>query len=204
MRGDEGIVDPAVIAFVWKQLNGELELAIERLAVTVGIYVDEVAGLRNRKAILAKEPLVHFHLPLVRLSVGIIQGDGFHRARRFVIDYEEIAERVDPHVVDGSEKEEVRGGVEKADPAKRLAPLIDPRIAQRHGVDPVLRHERVGSAIEPMNVELLLEKRIDGIVKRERRAVGAADAEPSVEVKTARTLKEELQFAAAQCIRFRR
>ena len=79
-----------------------------------------------------------------------------------------------------------------------LAPNIHLRMIKRHGIHAVFLHDGVLGAESAVRVEFLFEQCVNGGVERKRKSGRSGGTEAIVDIKTSRTLFEEVNFGTAQ------
>ena len=138
---------------------------------------------------LANEPLIHFHLPLVGyLPIGIDVDLAIFR-RCLVVDDDNFSGRINPQIIDSTSDDQIRWRMMHLHTLKILTPFVDLWMLERHGVDAVLLHQRVGRRIYAMYVEFFLEQPVDEGIDVERWTGRAANAETVIDKKAARTFQ---------------
>ena len=65
LHARERRLNPSVVAGVWDDLGAEFNPIIKSVEIHAAVGIYKVAGVADTKAILAQQPLVHFHLPFV-------------------------------------------------------------------------------------------------------------------------------------------
>jgi hypothetical protein len=192
------LLDPLIAPVIGDEEHRELKPAVERLAIPVAVDVDEVAAIRDGEAVAPQEPLVEFHLALVRLLPPVVERDRLLRASRLVVDDDELPVRRHPQIVDRPEEEEVGRRMVELHADEVLAPAIELRVGEGDGIEAVRSHERMGLTCGAVPIELLLQERIDGRIEGERWPLDPPDAEPAIEVEAAGAALEELELGAAE------
>ena len=72
MRFYNRFFHPNIASRIRQNLHIKFKLAVEGLNVSLPVYINKIASVRNLKTILAQKPLINFHLPLVRLPIFVI------------------------------------------------------------------------------------------------------------------------------------
>jgi len=198
MRIVESRIHPLVRPVVGENLNGKLQLTVERCPVLAAIDEDEVSAPRNLEPALPQEPLIDIHLTLESLLPFVIERNLLLGCSRLVVHDDQLAVLALPYVVHCSGDEEIRFLVEILHTGEIRPPLIQIVMRERHRIDLVLLHERVRLAFGAMDIEFLLEQVVDSNIECERRPRHPTDAQPPVEVEATGTLKEQFYLAAAE------
>lgn len=197
--GHQRRLDPGVVPGVGNEGDLEFHPAAESVRGAVAVAIDEVAGPGDAEAVLAQQPLVELHLPLVGdLPVGV-DADLFVLGGGLVVGDDELARaEIDPQVVDRARQQEAGVLVQEADALEVLPPFIQLLVVEGHGVDVLPQHVGMRLAEGAIMVEFLLQQVVDGDVEVERRAGRRIDTEAAVDVEAARALEEVLEPVPAQ------
>jgi hypothetical protein len=75
-----------------------------------------------------------------------------------------------------------------------MPPGVELLVLEGYRVDASCAHQRVRPALRPVDIELLLEERIDGDVQREGRSRGRANAQAAIQVEAPWAFEEEVEL----------
>lgn len=140
----KGRFNPRIIPGMREQGDFKFQHAVKRVSIKVTIAKYEISGRMYRKIITPEQPLIDFHLPLIPLLPFTIEGDLRIRSGGFVVDNNQLACRVNPHIINTTPHGKMGSFVIPLDtPTERIAPLVNPFMLERYCVNAVFGHVRM-------------------------------------------------------------
>ena len=85
-----------------------------------------------------------------------------------------------------------------SDTLEVLPPHFELGVLDRYGVNTFSKHQGVRGAFGAILIKLILQELIDGRIQGEWRSRWSADAKSPIQIKAARAIQEEIEFAAAE------
>lgn len=195
---------PRIVSGIGNDFNVELQLFVEERLARVPIAIDKISSWRDIESVLLEKPLIYFHLPLVSPLPFSIQIDLAGLRSRLVVNDNDFPFWINPDIINCSGNQQIGSPVQIFYSFKGVPPGINIFVLVRHRINSEFFNQRMRSLFFPVQVEFLLQQRIDGAVQRERKAGRPAHPQAPIQIETLRTLHEQIYFRAAQLERLLR